>query len=477
MTSMRRLFGLCSVVLLLAQLACSAIGYQPSSSNGNMSGASPAPHFKAGFNLYSPQQDVEMGRRSAEEIVHQQPLINDARVVGYIRDLGTKLAAKAPGEKFEYQFNVVGSKEINAFALPGGFVFVNLGAIVAAKREGELAGVMAHEISHVALRHGTNQATKAYLAKAGLGVLSTIAAVGGRPDVSYTVQQIGGYGANLAFLKFSRSAESQADLEGADIMADAGYDPRDMASFFKTLEEQGGQGVPQFLSDHPDPGNRVAAINARIPKMRISSNPTRDTQAFQQCHAVVTGGAMPAGASQLARVGQWDPNRNPEGSRPAQPDSNYKPYRAANGRFAMELPQNWDPVEPGEANVIAGPKGGYGALNKQIVVTHGIFAGSSPAQGNLAEATAAFIKLQLQDNPDFHVEGNPQQVSIAGRPALATVVSGPSAVTGVMEVDVTYTVVTPDNRLLYLITIVPEDEAGAYRPAFERAVRSITLGQ
>jgi hypothetical protein len=442
-----------------------------------MSGASPASHFKAGINFYSPQQDVEMGRRSAEQVVQQQPLINDARIVGYIRDLGSRLAAKAPGEKFDYQFNVVGSKEINAFALPGGFVFVNLGAIAAAKREGELAGVMAHEISHVALRHGTNQATKAYLAKAGLGVLETIAAVGGRPDLSTTVNAIGGYGANMVFLKFSRSAETQADLEGARIMADTGYDPRDMASFFKTLEQQGGQGVPQFLSDHPDPGNRVAAINALLPKMNLRSNPVKDTQAFEQVHALVTGRALTAGAGSLARIGPSDPNRNSEGSRPSQPDSNYKGYRAANGRFAIELPQNWNVVEAGESNIISGPRGGYGALNGQIVVTHGIFAGSSPAQGDLAEATTAFIKLQLQDNPDFRVEGNPQQVSLAGRPALAIVVSGPSAVTGVVEVDVTYTVLTPDNRLLYLITIVPEDEAGIYRPVFERAIRSVSLGQ
>ncbi len=116
-------------------------------------------------------------------------------------------------------------------------------------------------------------------------------------------------------------------------------------------------------------------------------------------------------------------------------------------------------------------------MNGQIVITHGIFAGTSPAQGDLAEATIAFLKLQLQDNPDFRVEGNPQQVSLAGRPALATVVSGPSAVTGVVEVDVTYTVLTPDNRLLYLITIVPEDEASTYRPVFERAIRGVSLGQ
>ncbi len=122
-----------------------------------------------------------MGRQSAAQIVRQMPLIRDAEISGYIKQLGAKLAAKAPGEKFPYNFEVVGDKQINAFALPGGFIFVNAGAIASARNEGELAGVMAHEVMHVALRHGTSQATKSYAAKAGLGILGTIA---GRRDRS-----------------------------------------------------------------------------------------------------------------------------------------------------------------------------------------------------------------------------------------------------------------------------------------------------
>ncbi|MEJ7616252.1 MAG: M48 family metalloprotease [Pyrinomonadaceae bacterium] len=183
-------------------------------SGGNNRGTTKArPHFEPGFNLFSHEQDVELGRQSAQQIAQQAPLLDDEQTVNYIRRLGAKLAAKAPGFKFPYQFNVVATKDINAFALPGGFAFVNAGAIAAAKNEGELAGVMAHEISHVALRHGTNQASKAYIAKTGLGVLGALA--GNNPDLAQVVGAIGGAGANVIFLKFGRTAEKQADLQGA----------------------------------------------------------------------------------------------------------------------------------------------------------------------------------------------------------------------------------------------------------------------
>src|SRR5918912_271707 len=171
-------------------------------------GARPAPHFKPGFNLFTPEQDIELGRQSAVKISQQVPLLADEPTVNYVRQLGARLAAKAPGFPFTYHFDVVATKEINAFALPGGFVFVNAGTLVAAKNEGELAGVIAHEISHVALRHGTNQASKAYVAKAGLDILRSITGSG---DLGKVIDANGGAGENMVFLKFGRTAESQAD--------------------------------------------------------------------------------------------------------------------------------------------------------------------------------------------------------------------------------------------------------------------------
>jgi hypothetical protein len=459
---------------LITQLAC---GGRQGGGGGTGTGKT-APHFKPGFNLFKPEQDIELGRQSAQEVSRQMPLLNDSNIVGYVQQLGKKLAARAGGFAFPYQFNVVASKDINAFALPGGFIFVNAGAIAAAKNEGELAGVMSHEISHVALRHGTNQATKAYIAKAGLSVLSGI--LGGESsDLGQIIGAVGGVGANALFLKFGRTAESQADLEGARIMAEAGYDPRDMANFFKTLQEQGGQRVPEFLSDHPDPGNRVAAVNAVLSSLPVSANPVHDTNEFQQAKAQITNNRVAMrSSSEPERVGPRDPGNNKPGTRPEPPASSFGQFQARDGAFALEYPQNWDALTADEVNMIFAPKGAYGKQGENVFVTHGIFVGALKTEGSdLRSANAAFVEEQIKSNPDFRIERGPENYDFGGRQGFATLVSGPSPVTGVIEVDVIYTTATSDGRLFYFITIAPKDEYQSYRPAFEHIINSISLAR
>jgi peptidase M48-like protein len=458
---------------LITQLACG--GRQ---GGGGAGTGKAVPHFKPGFNLFKPEQDIELGRQSAQEVSRQMPLLNDSTIVGYVQQLGKKLSARAGGYAFPYEFHVVASKDINAFALPGGFIFVNAGAIAAAKNEGELAGVISHEISHVALRHGTNQATKAYIAKAGLSVLSGI--LGGESsDLGQIIGAVGGVGANALFLKFGRTAESQADLEGARIMAEAGYDPRDMANFFKTLQEQGGQRVPEFLSDHPDPGNRVAAVNAVLSSLPVSANPIHDTNEFEQVKSLITNNRVAMrSSSEPARVGPRDPNNNKPGARPDPPSSSFEQFQSRDGLFAIEYPQNWDALTADQVNMIFAPKGAYGKMNENVVVTHGIFIGAIESQSNdLKSANDAFVEEQIRSNPDFRIERGPENYDFGGRQGFATLVSGPSPVTGVIEVDVIYTTATSDGRLFYFITISPKDEYQSYRPAFEHIINSIKLAR
>jgi predicted Zn-dependent protease len=458
------------ISMMLAQMACR--GGSPDRM-GNQQGDT---HFKPGFNLFSPEQDVQLGKQSAAEVVRQMPLLRDEQIVGYIKRLGAKLAGKAPGYKFPYQFEVTATKDVNAFALPGGFMFVNAGAIASAKNEGELAGVMAHEISHVALRHGTNQATKAYIAKAGLDVLSGIAG-GNDTDLGQVIGAVGGAGANALFLKFGRTAETQADLEGARIMAEAGYDPRDLANFFKTLQAQGGQRVPEIVSDHPDPGNRVQAINDLLPSLPMSQNPVHDTDEFEQVKARLTGNRAAFNSTDPKRVGPTNPGKM--GNRPESPSANFKAYQTRDGSFALEFPENWDGFLTDEMNLILAPKGAYAQTDKEnVMVTHGVFVGALPVeQRDLESATAAFVEQQIAANPDFRIARQPQRINFGDRQGYATIVAGQSPVTGVLEVDVIYTTATSDGRLFYFITIVPEDEAEAYRPAFEHVISSIRLAR
>ena len=170
----------------------------------------------------------------------------------------------------EYSFKVVNVREINAFALPGGPMYVNRGMIEAAKNEGEIAGVMAHELSHVVLRHGTAQASKATKYEIGQiagAILGSI--IGG--GLGQVVSQGTQFGIGTAFLRFSREFERQADIEGTQIMARAGYDARDMAGMFKTIEKQGGSSGPQWLSDHPNPGNRYEYITKEAQMLPVDN--------------------------------------------------------------------------------------------------------------------------------------------------------------------------------------------------------------
>jgi predicted Zn-dependent protease len=215
-----------------------------------------------GFNLYSPEQDVELGRQAAREVEQQLPLLSNARVDGYVGEVVSRLARYAPGPEFRYQAKTVNAADINAFALPGGFLYVNRGLLEAVRTEGELAGVLAHEISHVALRHGTKQATKGAAAQTGLDLLTQIL---GRKDnrSGQIAGVVGGIGLNAAFLHFSRDDEKEADQSGARIMAHAGYDPMEMATFFDLLAQQRKSNpgkVAQFFSSHPEPGDRAQLI-------------------------------------------------------------------------------------------------------------------------------------------------------------------------------------------------------------------------
>ena len=217
---------------------------------------------KPGFNLFSRDQEIQIGRQAAGEAERQLPILRNGAAQDYASRLIERLAAQAPGERWPYQIKVVNASDVNAFALPAGFMYVNRGTIEAARNESELAGVLAHEMAHVAERHGTEQLTKAYGVQAGAGLLAQILA-GRDGRLGLPEQLVGSLGLNALMMKFSRDAENEADRVGAQTMARAGYDPMAMATFFDLLQQQRGRNpnaVAQFFSSHPSPANRSANI-------------------------------------------------------------------------------------------------------------------------------------------------------------------------------------------------------------------------
>ncbi|HEX7314795.1 MAG TPA: M48 family metalloprotease [Pyrinomonadaceae bacterium] len=266
----RKVTGWLLLALLTLQTAC----------GGAPAGGAALPHASAGFNLFSPEQDIQLGEASAEEIMRQVVVLRDERTNAYVQRLGERVANAAPGYKFPYKFVVVASPEVNAFALPGGYVFINEGAVEAARTEGELAGVLAHEIAHVSLRHGTTQASRAYLARTVTNLLNVVAGLG-RSDFWRLASAACGAGANNFFMRSNRAAELQADAEGARLLAAAGFDPRDMSNFFERLEERGGE-RDDAESDHPDPASRVEAIGKVVAELGQAPARKRDSEEFRR---------------------------------------------------------------------------------------------------------------------------------------------------------------------------------------------------
>jgi predicted Zn-dependent protease len=216
----------------------------------------------SGFNMFSKEQELQLGQEAAAEVEKKAKLITHPEVVAYIQGIGKRLAQANESGGYPYTFKVVLDDSINAFALPGGPTYVNTGLILAADNEGQLAGVMGHEISHVALRHGTKQASKSSL----IGLGASLGGVAGGGMLGQLAEMGIGLGANSVLLKYSRGAESDADLLGARIMAQAGYNPMEAARFFEKLEAETGKrsGIEQFFSSHPNPGNRSQRIEKEL---------------------------------------------------------------------------------------------------------------------------------------------------------------------------------------------------------------------
>jgi predicted Zn-dependent protease len=224
-------------------------------------------------NSFTTAQDVQLGRQAAADARRQLPMLTDGPTNAVVDRIGSRLVAAIPARLrhpgFRYSFDVVNRREINAFALPGGPMFVNRGTIQAARTDDELAGVMAHELAHVALRHGTLQASKAQKFQLGAVAGQVLGAiVGGQKGA--IIADGSRIGLGTYFLKYGREYEREADLLGAQIMARAGYNPRHMANMFRTIQARSGSRGPEWLSSHPNPGNRYDAINREASMLRVS---------------------------------------------------------------------------------------------------------------------------------------------------------------------------------------------------------------
>ena len=390
--------------------------------------------------------------------------------------------------------------------MPGGPVYVTRGTIDVVRNEAELAGVMAHEISHVALRHGTNQASKAYLTKAGIGILGGVLGAGGGSAGSI-IQAVGGLGMNVLFLKFSRTAETQADIMGTQIMAQAGYDPVAMVTMFQLLKSQQAQQpgkVAQFFSDHPSPENREARVrqeaqalraggslsvvggleNAQVAMRRLprASSMSQIAQAAQSGQTQGSSSGYPsgstAGAGSVARI--------------EQPSTRMRSFRQRDDFFQIQYPDNWRVSEGSGYGVTILPPGGAirgsnGAdvLVYGVVINHyepfggvpdDVWAAPVSGQGSLEQATNDLANELSRANPHLRaVSGSMRRQTLDNARAVSVVLAGRSPVTGADERVTVFTRELPDGHVLYALFVAPAQDYTALSRTFQSMVSSIRI--
>ena len=433
-------------------------------------------------NSFTPAQDVQLGREAAAEVRQQLPMLDEERTEEFVERIGESLVEEIPEEfrqpEFRYSFDVVNLREINAFALPGGPMFLHRGMIQSARTEGEVAGVMAHELAHVVLRHGTVQATRGQKLQIGAiagQVLGSI--LGGRTGAVIAKGSeltAGGY-----FLKFSREFEREADLLGAQIMARAGYHPREMASMFQTIERQGGNRGPEWLSSHPNPGNRVQAINREAEMLRVEGRNGSQGD-LQAVHARLNQLPQAPTSEQIARARQGQRSETSGGTRRTArvepPSGQWRTYQPDNF-LRLSVPANWQAIDGAGNTITYAPEGGYfRAESGQSTFTHGLEVGVIRSNGgSLQQQTEQLLQGFAQSNPQLRRQGGYSRTNIGGRQGLTTTLSNVSEVTGQTEAVNVSTVQLSDGSLLFLIGVAPANEARTYLNTFGRVRQSVQL--
>jgi len=440
-------------------------------------------------NHVAPQDQIALGEKAARQVYLRMPVLPDSSPeTRYIASLGRKLAAQAPGYKWPYNYHVVNVADINAFALPGGSIFVNLGTIQAAANEAQLAGVMAHETSHVVLQHSVCNAEKEKRVGllAGIGQIAAGVALGGAAG-ELAGEGIG-LGAGLGFLKMSRGAERQADLMGVGILYDAGYDPHAMAQFFETIQQKYGKGSAQFLSDHPDPGNRTEYVEKEIATFVPRSNYITDTPAFDQIHQQVTG--LRAYTSQEIASGAWKRQSstqtvsagvNQQGAEPGSGttqdlhvSSTMKTFRGSD--FSIQIPENWKAFGNANAAMFAPSEGiSRSGGGRQTTLVYGVLTDVYKAQQQLPldQAFDNLVSEVTRDNPGLQ-PGQTISITAAGTTGRSVHCERPSEKNGGGEHD--WIVGFQRNGAIrYFVFVAPTGDFPSMKPAFDNILHSITF--
>jgi len=428
-----------------------------------------------GFDLFSPQEEVQAGQQASADANKQLPILSDSDpITKYIQRLGATLASHAPGEKWPYNFHVVNQKEINAFAMPGGPVYINLGTIQAADNEAEVAAVMSHEISHVVQRHSTRAATRQMEAQLPLSLLGGFLGKG----IGSQIAQLGiQFGVGSYFLKNSRQNEQEADLLGTDIMYDTGYNPRWMAEFFRKLQQQGGSSTAQFFSDHPIPANRYQYVSKEVATLPAKQYLPDSTPEFAQIKQRAMG-MKPLTQQQIQQQQKSSGNKlTGTALEGVGPSSTFRDFQ--HDAYTISYPDNWQVYGRSSGAVTIAPQSG---VTQDQVAYGAIVSGFQPEDSNSLDlATHELITRLRQGNPQLKQIGHDEDIRINGMAAKSADMVGVSPVKDqsgnpLRERDWLVTLpLSNSQQVLYLVFITPEPDYSQMHPVFEAMLRSLRL--
>jgi predicted Zn-dependent protease len=384
---------------------------------------------KSELALVSESQEIQMGQESAQQVAQSIGYYDDPKVQAYVSGIGMKMAKASERPNLPWEFHVVNDASVNAFALPGGFIFVTRGLMTSINDEAELATVLGHEIGHVTNRHSVQQISKAQVAQLGLGLGSILSS-----DVA-RVAGLASQGLSVLFLKYSRDAENQADLAGFRYALDQNYDVREMSNVFQTLDRisnaSGGGRLPEWLATHPNPGTRIENTQARLDTLsRNLSNATVNREGYLQ---------------HVANM--------PYGEDPRQGFFENGTFYHPDLRFQISFPQGWKTQNGADAVVAGSPE-------QDAIIQLALAGKASPE-----EAARQFLSQQGVQ------PGNTSTASINGLPAASGYFSAQTE-QGTIQGLVSFVAY---NGVTYgILGYTPQGKLSTYDAAFRQTIGSFS---
>ena len=382
---------------------------------------------KSELSLVSESQEIQMGQQGAKEVAQSIGFYNDAKVQSYVADIGKRMAAESERPNLPWEFHVVDDASVNAFAIPGGFIYVTRGLMSSINTEAELATVLGHEIAHVTHRHSVQQISKAQLAQLGLGIGSILSS-----DIA-KFGQLAGAGLGLLFLKYGRDAENQADESGFRYALGENYDVREMPKVFETLgrisESSGGGRLPEWLATHPEPGNRIEHIEKMLDTVPLDQKKLIvDREDYLRHVQGMSFGEDP-------RQGYFEGN------------TFYHPQM----RFQLKFPDQWKKQNLPQAVVAVSP-------NEDAIIQLGLAGQNSPEQ-----AATQFLSQQGVQ------AGNASRSSINGLSAASSYFQ---AQTEQGQIEGLVSFISYGGQTFGLMGYTPAGKLSSYDQVFQSTIRS-----